>query len=743
VLLRNHYQNRRVFTPTMPPRQYAKPIQPSKAVVITGMFGIGDNIHQRAVLRELMKTNEVWLDTCHVALYHDLVEQGLKLRFRPTRLHAQARTIANEKARYPHAFSAGDPPAGAVTHRLWYNKPDIDKFGSIQNAMFGVLGMNIPDKPDFRLPIKDEWRAMARTWLDKWDRQGKPLMLYRPIVLREEWDSSARNPDVSSYERLFNSIRSRYFVVSIADLVPNVEWIVGAEPDADVKLHSGELDFETMAALCEAADLVFSPAGFAPILAQSVGTPTVIVYGGRESFRTTDIAGAHLSPTLGLDPINPCDCHSAHHACDKRMDITSALSRLAEFVDQNTKGLRVLVFGTTYVDSADRAKLTKLWADVHGALNPQCDFMLVDSASPMLPDVGDGVSIVQLGDNIGHLSRGGRDGWGRAFCRGLQEAVSGGYDYVAHIEGDSLFRLPILPLARCMGAENNDVISVPVRGMLRDHDTWVETGLMIFSVDYLKRSNFIEAYDWPNRQEHPTPEVVIKSLLGERLTLMPWRALRGDKNQITSDNILMLGLDWVTHCHTDSWVYDKFAESILTGKDSMPSKINFGCGANRLKGWTNVDAEVDISKPLPYTTGQTQFILAEHVVEHIDYYQAIEFFKECRRIMAPGGVCRIIVPSIEQIWKRGDRDYFQFTTQWQPEQSLRGAMTNILYRHGHKTAWTESLLYSTLLYAGFNRFTTCDPNQSTHRDLKSVDYHGKQIGERNNWIESLIVEAMP
>ena len=39
---------------------------------------------------------------------------------------------------------------------------------------------------------------------------------------------------------------------------------------------------------------------------------------------------------------------------------------------------------------------------------------------------------------------------------------------------------------------------------------WIETGLMFFSTDYLRRSDFIKRYDWPNRKVIPTPERLIR-----------------------------------------------------------------------------------------------------------------------------------------------------------------------------------------------------------------------------------------
>ena len=61
-------------------------LAPSRpATIVAGMIGIGDNLHQRAVLRDLMKQGEVWLETPYAAMFHDLVEQGLRIV--PVRRH--------------------------------------------------------------------------------------------------------------------------------------------------------------------------------------------------------------------------------------------------------------------------------------------------------------------------------------------------------------------------------------------------------------------------------------------------------------------------------------------------------------------------------------------------------------------------------------------------------------------------------------------------------------------------------
>ena len=112
----------------------------------------------------------------------------------------------------------------------------------------------------------------------------------------------------------------------------------------------------------------------------------------------------------------------------------------------------------------------------------------------------------------------GEHGWGRAFCEGLKLAIDLDYDFVVHIETDSLFRIPVLPIVLRMSERHINVASVPIGYGEAQRSTWVETGLMFFSVEYLKKSNFIAGYDWKNRTAKPEPEIVIRRVLGNDLT---------------------------------------------------------------------------------------------------------------------------------------------------------------------------------------------------------------------------------
>jgi len=165
----------------------------------------------------------------------------------------------------------------------------------------------------------------------------RPWMVYRPLVARPEWRGSmARNADPGDYAALFDEIRDKFFVVSVADLAEGQEWIVGPEAKADLSFHRGELTFEALAALFEMSDLVFTSSGFAAVLGPAVGTPTISVIGGYEDPRCHD-SGAKFAPYLAIGPRAPCSCWTSQcrKACDKSIDLAPAREKVSAFVSQN------------------------------------------------------------------------------------------------------------------------------------------------------------------------------------------------------------------------------------------------------------------------------------------------------------------------------------------------------------------------------------------------------------------------
>lgn len=284
---------------------------------IAGMHGLGDNLHQRGILRQL--PGDIWLETSWPAVYHDMPQ--IHCVAKGTSLRTQLKNAARQPERFERA------PAGLAPRRILYTPAEVKATGSVLAAMCRSVGVD-HDRADFRLPVKPEWVDQAREFV----RTDRPILVYRPLVERREWGGCAtRNPDHGAYARLLAGIRDRYHLVSIADLEPGQEWMVGEPVEADQTFHAGELPFEAIAGLFSLASLVWTAPGFAVVLAQAIGTPVIAVFGGYESSRSFS-SGARYSPYLGIDPIRPCECWSHRHRCNKRIDEGMAGNRIEEFI---------------------------------------------------------------------------------------------------------------------------------------------------------------------------------------------------------------------------------------------------------------------------------------------------------------------------------------------------------------------------------------------------------------------------
>jgi hypothetical protein len=294
-------------------------------LLIEGHHGLGDNIHQRGIIRQLSENNEVWLETSWPSVYHDI---DVKLVSKNSGLRTQQKNQIRQK----DLFEKYVPPISRHS-KIRYYPDDIRREGSVVGAMCHFTGTDV-EKADFRLPVLPEWTKQAKKLLKG---VRKPVLVYRPLVERTEWmRTRKRNPDIDAYDALFRLIRGKYHVISVADLEIGKEWMVSKPIDADQTFHKGELDFETLAGLIKLSDLVFTSPGFAVPLAQAVGTPVISIFGGYESSRSFSV-GAKYSPYLGIDPIEPCECFDNEHECRKTIDIEQAEARIFDFMRHNHK----------------------------------------------------------------------------------------------------------------------------------------------------------------------------------------------------------------------------------------------------------------------------------------------------------------------------------------------------------------------------------------------------------------------
>lgn len=89
----------------------------------------------------------------------------------------------------------------------------------------------------------------------------------------------------------------------------------------------------------------------------------------------------------------------------------------------------------------------------------------------------------------------------------------------------------------------------------------------------------------------------------------------------------------------------------------MPKLLNLGCGKRFHPQWVNLDISPadpsvvawDVSGKIPFAAGSFDFCYASHLLEHLPRAAAPEFLSDCHRLLAPGGVVRIVVPDLEEV----------------------------------------------------------------------------------------------
>lgn len=301
-------------------------------LLIQGMHGMGDCLHQRAVVRQAIENYDVWLETSWPSIYYDL---DVQLKRRPVSLRTQSKNANREIAK----FTGKDVPRGAEIVRVSYSGADVLRTDSktVLEAMCRNTFTNYATA-DFRLPVPDDWHQQAVQVMGRLPQKAetKPWLVYRPLVARTEWrGSAARNANEAAYTHLLALLREHFFVISVADLHPGKEWIVGPQLKADMTFHNGELHFEALAALFNQADLVFTSSGFAAVLAPAVGTPVVNIVGGYELPSAHD-SGSKFAPMLTIGPRVPCKCWTSacNQLCIKDTDMTDAVRRLGDFISR-------------------------------------------------------------------------------------------------------------------------------------------------------------------------------------------------------------------------------------------------------------------------------------------------------------------------------------------------------------------------------------------------------------------------
>ena len=101
-------------------------------------------------------------------------------------------------------------------------------------------------------------------------------------------------------------------------------------------------------------------------------------------------------------------------------------------------------------------------------------------------------------------------------------------------------------------------------------------------------------------------------------------------------------------------------------------KINLGSGHWKLDGWVNVDIDRDsqpdvcanLGSGLPFANGVARLMHSEDFIDQLALENAAGFLRECHRILAPGGVLRVLTPDMRKLAQLYLHDPEQLKSLW-------------------------------------------------------------------------------
>lgn len=142
-----------------------------------------------------------------------------------------------------------------------------------------------------------------------------------------------------------------------------------------------------------------------------------------------------------------------------------------------------------------------------------------------------------------------------------------------------------------------------------------------------------------------------------------------------------------------------------------PLRLHLGCSDVYLAGWLNVDMADprhhldlcwDLRRGIPFPDGQAEAVFAEHLFEHIGLDGGLGLMRECRRVLAPGGVLRITVPDLERYVRSylGEDPLLDECRAGRPTRAM--AFEEIFFHHGHRAMYDYETMALMLRSIGFD-----------------------------------------
>lgn len=176
-------------------------------------------------------------------------------------------------------------------------------------------------------------------------------------------------------------------------------------------------------------------------------------------------------------------------------------------------------------------------------------------------------------------------------------------------------------------------------------------------------------------------------------------------------------------------------------------KVHLGSGDDIRSGWLNVDMSAgrtareraraagagtalvlhDLRRGLDLPARSCSHIYSSHLLEHLEFPQAVRLLRDCHRALAPGGVFRAALPDFRRIataYVENDASFFDlidireaFPHNSPGMHALIDYVNYAAYQSGeHRMLYDADKLNRTLLAAGFTNVRECGYDEALDPD---------------------------
>lgn len=174
-------------------------------------------------------------------------------------------------------------------------------------------------------------------------------------------------------------------------------------------------------------------------------------------------------------------------------------------------------------------------------------------------------------------------------------------------------------------------------------------------------------------------------------------------------------------------------------------KLQLGTSESPLEGWLNTDLDpvqssvvyMNAAKRFPFEDNTFDYVIAEQMIEHVEYEAAQSMLRECFRVLRPGGRVRFATPDLgvvlglhhAETTSSAGRFVESQARQFLPyvKEGKDVFVINHMFRAwGHCFLYDQQTLYRALHTAGFREIRFYSQGESEDPVLRNIESHGRR-----------------